>query len=101
MAAMALTSEFVTAASNAWVWVPDNAILVEDEQYKFARLPDYSEYQLKVLEFWPSGPLGDAVGALRADVSRGHSRVPRRRLTALLAVISRGGAGRVSRGRSG
>jgi GNAT superfamily N-acetyltransferase len=64
MAAMTLTPEFVSAASNAWVWVPDNAIVVEDEQYKFARLPDYFEYQLKVLEFWPSGPLGDAVDAL-------------------------------------
>jgi len=51
MAAMTLTPEFVSAASNAWVWVPDNAIVVEDEQYKFARLPDYFEYQLKVLEF--------------------------------------------------
>ena len=33
MAAMTLTPEFVSAAGNAWVWVPDNAI-VEDEQYK-------------------------------------------------------------------
>ena len=64
MAAMTLTPESVAAASNAWVWVPDNATVIEDKQYKFARLPDYFEYQLTVLEFRPSGSLGGAVDAL-------------------------------------
>jgi GNAT superfamily N-acetyltransferase len=64
MAAMTLTAECVAAASNAWVWVPDNATVVEDEQYKIARLPDYFDYQLTVLEFRPSGPLGAAVDAV-------------------------------------
>ena len=64
MAAMTLTAESVAAASNAWVWVPDNATVVEDEQYKIARLPDYFEYQLTVLEFRPSGPLSGAVDAV-------------------------------------
>jgi GNAT superfamily N-acetyltransferase len=63
---MTLTAEFVAAASNAWVWVPDNATVVEDEQYKIARLPDYFEYQVTVLEFRPSGPLGGAVDAVLA-----------------------------------
>ena len=64
MAGMTLTAESVAAASNAWVWIPDNATVVEDEQYKIARLPDYFDYQLTVLEFRPSGPLGGAVEAL-------------------------------------
>lgn len=64
MAAMPLTAESVAAASDAWVWVPDNATVVEDEQYRIARLPDYFEYRLTVLEFWPSGPLSPAVDAV-------------------------------------
>jgi GNAT superfamily N-acetyltransferase len=63
---MTLTAESVAAASNAWVWVPDDATVVEDEQYRLARLPDYFEYQLTVLEFRPSGPLGGAVDAVLA-----------------------------------
>jgi GNAT superfamily N-acetyltransferase len=66
MAAMPLTAESVAAASTAWVWIPDNATVVEDEQYKLARLPDYFEYQLTVLEFRPSGPLPAAVDAVLA-----------------------------------
>jgi GNAT superfamily N-acetyltransferase len=50
-------------ASSAWVWVPDDATVVEDEQYGIVRLPDYFEYQLKVLEFRPSGPLSGAIDA--------------------------------------
>jgi GNAT superfamily N-acetyltransferase len=67
MAAMTLTAESVAAASNAWVWVPDNATVVGDEQCKLARLPDYFEYQLTVLEFRPSGPLRGA--GLRSAVN--------------------------------
>jgi hypothetical protein len=54
MAAMTLTPEFVSAASNAWVWVPDNAI-VEDEQYK-----------LLLSVRWP----GEWAEVVRADGSR-------------------------------
>ena len=62
MAAMTLTVESVTAASNAWVWIPELlTTVVEDAQYKIARLPDYFDHQLTVLEFRPSGPLGAAV----------------------------------------
>jgi hypothetical protein len=43
MTVMTLTAESVAAASNAWVWVPDNATVVEGEQYKIPRLPDYFE----------------------------------------------------------
>ena len=54
---MPLTAESVAAASNAWVWIPDNATVVEDAQYKLARLPDYFDHQLSVLSFRPSGSL--------------------------------------------
>jgi GNAT superfamily N-acetyltransferase len=65
MAAMTLTAESVAAASNAWVWIPELlTTVVEEEQYKIARLPDYFDHQLTVLEFRPSGPLGAAVDAV-------------------------------------
>jgi GNAT superfamily N-acetyltransferase len=61
---MALTVESVAAASNAWVWVYEGATVIEDAQYRIARLPDYFDHQLSVLEFRPSGPLGAAVDAV-------------------------------------
>jgi hypothetical protein len=64
MASVTLTVESVAAASNAWVWVPDSATVVEDAQYKIARLPDYFDHQLTVLTFRPSEPLGAAVDAV-------------------------------------
>lgn len=64
MAAMALTVESVAAASNAWVWIPDNATVVEEAQFRIARLPDYFDYRLTVLDFRPTGPLGAAVDAV-------------------------------------
>jgi GNAT superfamily N-acetyltransferase len=64
MASMTLTVESVAAASNAWVWMPDNATVVEDAQYKIARLPGYFDHQLTVLTFRPSEPLGAAVDAV-------------------------------------
>ena len=65
MAAMTLTDESVAAASNAWTWIPELlTTVVEDEQYKIARLPDYFDHQLTVMEFRPSGLLGAAVDAV-------------------------------------
>jgi hypothetical protein len=74
---MPLTAESVAAASNAWVWIPDNATVVEDAQYRLARLPDYFDHQLSVLSFRPSGSLGAAVDAV-LDRARGFG-VPRLR----------------------
>ena len=74
---MPLTAESVAAASNAWVWIPDNATVVEDAQYKLARLPDYFDHQLSVLSFRASGSLGAAVDAV-LDRARGFG-VPRLR----------------------
>jgi GNAT superfamily N-acetyltransferase len=64
MAAMVPTPESVAAASNAWVWIPDNATVVEDAQFRMARLPDYSGHRLAVLDFRPAGPVGAAVDAV-------------------------------------
>ena len=66
MFAMSLSASSVAAASAAWVWVPDSATVVEDDQYAIMRLPDYFEYKLSVLAFRPSGPLGEAVDAVLA-----------------------------------
>lgn len=61
MTAMTMTAESVAAASAAWVWVPDNAAVVETDEYTIVRMPDYFEFQLSVNVFQPAGPLGDAV----------------------------------------
>ena len=64
MTAMTLTVESVAAASNAWAWTLDNMTVVEDAEYKIARLPDYFDHQLTVMEFRPSWPIGPAVDAV-------------------------------------
>ncbi|MGH3209295.1 MAG: GNAT family N-acetyltransferase [Trebonia sp.] len=61
---MTLTVKSVVAASNAWQWTLDDMTTVEDAQYKIARLPDYFDPPLTVMEFRPSGPLGAAVSAV-------------------------------------
>jgi len=61
MTDMTMTAESVAAASAAWVWVPDNAAVVETDEYTILRMPDYFEYKLSVNAFEPVGPLGEAV----------------------------------------
>ena len=56
-----MSAESVAAASAAWVWVPDNATVVETDEYTLVRMPDYFEYKLSVNAFQPAGPLGEAV----------------------------------------
>jgi len=58
---MSLSASSVAAASAAWVWIPDNATVVDTDEYTILRLPDYFDYQLSVTAFRPSGTLGDAV----------------------------------------
>jgi GNAT superfamily N-acetyltransferase len=70
MAGMSLSASSVAAASAAWVWVPENATVVETDDYAIMRLPDYFDYRLSVLTFRPSGPLAAAVDAVLA---RAHS----------------------------
>ena len=33
-----------------WVWFPDNATVVEGDDYSILRLPDYFDHQLSVLD---------------------------------------------------
>jgi hypothetical protein len=58
---MRLSASAVAAASAAWVWIPDNAEVVEGDGYTIVRLPDYYDWDLSVLAFTPTGPLGPAV----------------------------------------
>ena len=51
MTGMTMTAESVAAASAAWVWVPDNATVVETDEYTILRMPDYFEYKLSVNAF--------------------------------------------------
>jgi GNAT superfamily N-acetyltransferase len=68
MVAMSLTEAAVAAASAAWIWVPDNATVIEGNEYTILRLPDWFEYPLSVLSVEPSGPdrLGPVVDAVLA-----------------------------------
>jgi GNAT superfamily N-acetyltransferase len=61
---MRLSPAAVAAASAAWVWAPDNAEVVEGDGYTIVRLPDYFDWDLSVLAFTPTGPLGPAVDAV-------------------------------------
>ena len=68
MAAMSLTGAAVAAASAAWIWVPDDATVIEGDEYTILRLPDWFDYPLSVLSVEPSGPdrLGPVVDAVLA-----------------------------------
>ncbi len=63
---MSLTIEEVTAAGAAWVWLPDDAEVVEDAGCTILRLPDYYGFDLSVVSFTPAGPLPAAVDAVLA-----------------------------------
>ena len=58
---MSLSAEKVRAASNAWSWIPDNAITEATEEYLLVRFPDYFEHPLELLRFSPAG--GSAASA--------------------------------------
>ena len=62
MTAMNLTEVAVAAASAAWIWVPDVATVVENDEYTILRMPDWFDYQLSVLAIEPSAP--DRLGAV-------------------------------------
>ncbi|MFJ4677973.1 GNAT family N-acetyltransferase [Kitasatospora sp. NPDC088783] len=63
---MSLSTEAVAAAGAAWVWMPDDAEVVEDAGYTILRLPDYYGFDLSVVSFTPAGPLAPAVDAVLA-----------------------------------
>jgi hypothetical protein len=55
---MELSDEAVIAASNSWIWVPDNATATETDEYLIVRFPDYFDHPLEVVRFTPTGPGG-------------------------------------------
>ncbi|MFE9429181.1 GNAT family N-acetyltransferase [Kitasatospora sp. NPDC006697] len=61
---MTLTASDVSAASAAWVWTPPGCEIVEHETYTMVRLPDYFAFDLSLVSFTPTGPLGAAVDAV-------------------------------------
>lgn len=64
MRRMSLSASTVAAASAAWVWIPDNSEVVQDDEYTILRRPDYFDTALSVIAFTPAGPLGPAVDAV-------------------------------------
>ncbi|MGD0702396.1 MAG: GNAT family N-acetyltransferase [Trebonia sp.] len=64
---MSLSAETVIAASNAWSWIPDNAITEATAEYLLVRFPDYFEHPLELLRFSPpeaTGASPEAVGTV-------------------------------------
>ncbi|WP_181799194.1 GNAT family N-acetyltransferase [Kitasatospora acidiphila] len=59
-----LTATDVAAASAAWMWAPDDAEVVEGDGFTIVRLPEHFAWDLSVLAFTPTGPLGPAVDAV-------------------------------------
>jgi hypothetical protein len=51
---MSLSADKVVAASNAWVWVPDNATTEATPEYLLVRFPDYFDHPLELLRFSPA-----------------------------------------------
>jgi len=54
---MRIPEETVAAASNAWVWVPENAVTIETPEYLLVRYPSWYEVDLEVLRLDPRRPL--------------------------------------------
>ena len=52
---MSLSADKVVAASNAWTWIPDNAITTATGEYLLVRFPDYFEHPLELVRFTPAG----------------------------------------------
>jgi hypothetical protein len=56
-----LSAQTVVAASNGWVWIPDNATTTETDDYLIVRFPDYFDHPLELVRFAPEGPVAPAV----------------------------------------
>jgi hypothetical protein len=51
---MSLSADNVVAASNAWIWIPDNATTEATQEHLLVRFPDYFDHSLEVLRFNPA-----------------------------------------------
>ena len=58
---MSLSAESVVAASNDWLWIPDNATTAETDEYLLVRFPDYFGHPLELIRFQPAGPAAAAM----------------------------------------
>lgn len=58
---MSLPAAAVVAASNAWTWIPDNAVTAETDEYLLIRFPDYFDHPLELVRFTPGRPVEAAV----------------------------------------
>ena len=58
---MSLSAESVVAASNEWLWIPENATIAETGEYLLVRRPDYFDHPLELIRFQPAGPVAAAV----------------------------------------
>jgi GNAT superfamily N-acetyltransferase len=68
---MSLSADKVVAASNAWVWVPDNATTESTEEYLLVRFPDYFDHPLELLRFNPAeAPAAGLAGAVETVLDR-------------------------------
>jgi GNAT superfamily N-acetyltransferase len=67
---MSLSAEAVVAASNAWSWIPDNAITETTEEYLLVRFPDYFEHPLELLRFSPAEATGASPEAVDTVLGR-------------------------------
>jgi len=61
---MSLSAESVVAASNEWLWIPDEATTAETGEYLLVRRPDYFDHLLELIRFQPAGPTEAAVAAV-------------------------------------
>lgn len=58
---MSLPAEKVVDASNAWMWIPDDATTAETDEYLLVRFPDYFDHPLELMRFATRRPLEAAV----------------------------------------
>ncbi|MEX0426420.1 GNAT family N-acetyltransferase [Nocardioides sp. DS6] len=64
----ALDSSAVVAASNAWVWYPDDATVVDTDDRLLVRWPDHVGLPPTLNRFAPAGDLEEAFGEVVAQV---------------------------------
>lgn len=59
----------VVAASNAWLWYPDDATVVDTDEYLLVRWPSYFAAPPELLRITPAGPVGPALDDALGQVS--------------------------------
>jgi len=65
---MSLSADKVVAASNGWIWIPDNATTESTAEFLLVRFPDYFDHPLELLRFTPAAASGAGLEAAVATV---------------------------------